>query len=469
MSANSAPKKEFKRQFDDINKISNMYNLLKEIDITNLDPNQYRGILRNSFKNDGNSKKYNKNVNVFNTQITYLNHGIINHHTGQIMNVFFKSSKNEYELCRSGAKHLEDSPEFAELKKRDPDASCRYPSTGDVSIDLSEFVEGKAEQISASIDIPYEDTRTISADAKTSLLYKSVEIVCRVFENECKIAISNGDEFVKFLVAEKRKNAAITAQDALNLYNEAYPNILSNHLIIISDSDKKELKGYQKDGGLEILLHEILVVPSKEIHVCVKPNNLTKKNGEEIPKRMRSFKLKIPHNKDGVMTIPIFDLNKSDSIGKLTQLEYAPSFDGINEEPLNASNIARVLVPSTKIDGKFYMVFSITKSGLSAALKADSIGLRFPDSNKVSTSEEFDCWEAPTIDDIPDADAPPPFPPKLTRQKSIGKKIADDEFDEDEDSDLNIHLHELQEAMDTAVIGAINMQVDSAKLEDDNV
>jgi hypothetical protein len=448
MSASSAPKKEFKRQFDEVNKISNMYNLLKEIDINNLEPAQYRGILRNSFKNDGNSKKYNKNVNVFNAQITYLNHGIVNPHTGQIMNVFFKSSKNEYELCRSGAKHLEDSPEFAELRKRDPDATCRYPSTGDVSIDLSEFVEGKAEQISTSIDIPYEETRTISADAKISLLYKSVEIVCRVFENECKIAIENGDEFVRFLVAEKKKNAAITAQEALNLYNEANPDIINNHLIIISDTDKKELKGYQKDGGLEILLHEILVVPSKEIHVCVKPNNLTKKNGEEVPKRMRSFKLKLPHNKDGVMTIPIFDLNKSDSIGKLTQLDHAPSIDGINEEPLNASNIARVLVPGTKIDGKFYMVFSITKSGLSAALKADSIGLRFPLSAKVSSSEEFDCWEAPIVDTIPEEDDLPPFPPKLTRQKSVGVKQSQINDDEDEDSDVNLHLRELQEALE---------------------
>jgi hypothetical protein len=457
-------KKEFKRQFDEVNKISSMYNLLREIDIDNLDPNQYRGILKNSFKNDGNSKKYNKNVNVFNTQITYLNHGIKNQHTGQIMNLYFKSSKNEYELCRSGAKHLEDSPEFAELRKRDPEASCRYPSTGDVSIDLSEFVEGGAVQISTSIDIPYEETRTVSPDAKTSLLYKSVEVVCRVFEAECKIAIENGEEFIKFLVGEKKKNANITAQEALNLYNEANPNIINNHLIIISDTDKKELKGYQKDGGLEILLHEILVVPSKEIHVCVKPNNLTKKNGEEIPKRMRSFKLKIPHNKDGVFTIPIFDLNQSDANGKLTQLQYAPSIDG--EEVLNASNIARVLVPGTKIDGKFYMVFSITKSGLSAALKADSIGLRFPDYNKAADSEEFDCWEAPIVDEIPDSDTPPPLPPKLTREKSIGRKISFDD-DEDEDSDLNVHLRELQDAIDTAAFGSIDME--SAKLEDDDV
>jgi len=444
-------KKSFTRKFEEKNKIPNMYDLLKEIDVNNLDPVQYRQILNNSFKNDSAGPGYNKNVKAFNANTLYLSHGIINPHSRQTESIHFKHETNKFDLCRSGAKHLENSFEFAELKKKDPDATPRFPSNSDVAINLSEFISvNKIEQISTSIDIPYEETRIVSPDAEYSLFFKSLEIICRVFENECKIAISNGDEFIRFLLAEKKKTPSITAQDALNAYNAQFPNIHNNHLIIISDSDKKELRGFQKDGGLEILLNEILVVPSKEIHICIGSNNITEKNGVEIPKKMRSFKLKIPHKADGAFSIPIYDINKSNTLKKLTAIETVPSIDGEDVEPLSSSNISRILTAGTEINGKFYMVFSATKSGLSAALKADSISLKFPEL-KYSKDDEFDCWEAPIDNTLKNEfEDFPPVPPALTRTASIAgpDRATSAPIDDGNDTDSAFDLNDLNSAFE---------------------
>jgi len=373
--------------------VSDLYVMIRHIDPNSLgDNDDYKRILKVSFRDDSQSDSRQKNMRrvttQYNSTCSYFDMNIIDPSTGRPFKLTeILVTDNELEKCRWGISPV--------------GAPNRYGN--DPSILLAEIIEGQIDELDTDTSKPLSEVRRISPDAIYSKLFLVSKIICRVFEHEAETAFSNGKTFIEFLIAKKKEIKDITPQDALLAYNEAYPNIHSSYSLIISEPEKKELfKLYQK--GTEILLKELLVIPVKKVSKFVSGDTIAsgekpqyngyvsakiKSNStdgtyrninEEKPSKDKSSKAKKSD------TTIIYDLDASLESKKMQIISSITNSDG-DEEPLTFNNIHELITEGTRMGGVFTIGCCASQTTISISLKASKLSIR---RNTSSNGEDDD-------------------------------------------------------------------------------
>jgi len=320
------------------------------------------------------------------------------------------TDENDFDVCMGGIKPPAGSPEYEEMKARNPDADPR-PGEKDVVMLINEYNCNIApDKETGEVNIPPE--------ARRSKLFEVLNIVSSAISNDMRIAASNGKEFVRFINKLKTSNKSITAADILDKYDEEYPNIRSNNLLLLSNEDKNEIqKIANKD--LKVLINEILVLEPKLIpNLCISGDYY--KNGD--PAFNKYIKLKLMCSATGEITCPIIDIKKSDINNKETMATVVNS-DGV-EEPLTFNNVHRFVTKGAKIQGNFYTEISITKAGLSFTLKATKISIDISEYKKIEIEE------------------PPLWVPKNTKLRNIDDDSTDGAFENPPEFGIEFNLED---------------------------
>jgi hypothetical protein len=372
--------------------VSDLYEMIRSINLNSLENNEHRIILQVSFRDDSQGDARQKNMRrvttQYNSTCSYLDIMIIDPSTGRLFKLKeILVSNDELEKCRWGISPL--------------GAPNRYGN--DPSILLAEIIEGRIDELDTDTSKPLSEVRRISSDAIYSKLFLVSKIICKVFEHEAETAFTNGKTFIEFLIAKKKDNKDITPQDALIAYNEAYPNIHSSYSLIISEPEKKELfKSYQK--GTEFLLKELLVIPVKKVSKFVSGDTIAsgekpQYNGyvsvklksnqtdgtygsaiDEKPSKDKSSKVKKSD------TTIIYDLDASLKSGKMQTISSITNSEG-DEEVLTFNNIHELITEGTRMGGVFTIGCCASQTTISISLKASKLSIR---RNTSSNNEEDD-------------------------------------------------------------------------------
>lgn len=297
---------------------------------------------------------------------------------GVYMPLNITTAGDEYDTCLGGIKPPEGSIELEELRNINPEIKGR-PGEKDVVMLLNEYNRKVIlDEESGELIVP--------EDARHSKLFEILKIVSDAVIYDTKISVSNGRKFVDFLTELKGSNKSIAALTALEKFDESFPNIRKNNLLILSVDSANEIQSlFPKD--IKTITNEILLLEAKLTpNVCVSGDFYANRE----PATNKYFKVKLMCSATGQITPLVYDKKKSDENASPILATVLNERDV--EEPLTFNNIHRFITRGAQIQGNYYTEVSITRQGISFTLKASSMIVDHTEFNKRAEFEEPSLW-----------------------------------------------------------------------------